>query len=253
MNITKLPDSELLIMMIIWNSIEDPDLMTVTRIAKERYGKIWKLQTVATFMTRLEKRGFITIYRIGRYSHYKEIITHEEYTTYAINETNAILFDNDVTDIFKYVNKVIASRLEKEFANKTLKCNENWSEELKNRKDLSEEEKQLVFEALEGGLKPEDLITSIDSERNNICCHTSLVYGDIDYICSIIYEKVFKKVFQSDNFEYVTGPDEMHKSLEDIIASIYNEKQQWFICGFSYIETERLLHMLIIANKEESN
>ncbi len=55
------------------------DLTTVTERAKERFGKEWKLQTVATFMTRLKGKGWIDIYRIGRYSHYHPLISVEEY------------------------------------------------------------------------------------------------------------------------------------------------------------------------------
>lgn len=82
----KLSECEEMIMKILWADEKDLDLVTVTQRAKERFGKEWKLQTVATFMTRLKGKGWIEIYRIGRYSHYHPLVSVEQYREKKIEE-----------------------------------------------------------------------------------------------------------------------------------------------------------------------
>ena len=57
----KISDCEEMIMKILWESEDDLNLMEVTNRVSTRYGKIWKLQTVATFLTRLKSKGWIDI------------------------------------------------------------------------------------------------------------------------------------------------------------------------------------------------
>lgn len=75
----KISDCEEMIMKVLWDAGEDLDLIQVTEQVRIRYGKVWKLQTVATFMTRLKNKGWIDIYKIKRYSHYHPIIEIEAY------------------------------------------------------------------------------------------------------------------------------------------------------------------------------
>ncbi len=77
---------EKMIMKVLWEADEDLDLMTVTDRVNEEFGKTWKIQTVATFLTRLQKKGFINIYRIGRYSHYHPIVEKEDFKTSTVKE-----------------------------------------------------------------------------------------------------------------------------------------------------------------------
>ncbi|MBR2403877.1 MAG: BlaI/MecI/CopY family transcriptional regulator [Lachnospiraceae bacterium] len=83
---------ERMIMKVLWDSEEDLDLMTVTARVKEEFGKDWKLQTVATFMTRLQKKKYIDIYRIGRYSHYHPLVKKDEFKMSTVSE-NIKYFD----------------------------------------------------------------------------------------------------------------------------------------------------------------
>lgn len=71
---------------------EDLDLETVTVKLEEKFGKTWKLQTVATFMTRLQKKGFVSIYKVGRYSHYHPEIEWKDYAEMRIDEMVQVLF-----------------------------------------------------------------------------------------------------------------------------------------------------------------
>ena len=102
----KLAECEEMIMSILWSSEEDLDLITVTAKAKERFGKEWKLQTVATFMTRMEKKKYISIYRIGRYSHYHPVVSLDEYRNWKLMEVRKMLFDDNQQELEIYVNEM---------------------------------------------------------------------------------------------------------------------------------------------------
>ena len=99
----KLAECEEMIMSILWSSEEDLDLMTVVAKAKERFGKEWKLQTVATFMTRMEKKKYIDIYKIGRYSHYHPVVSLDEYRKGKMEEVCGILFEEDLEQMARFV------------------------------------------------------------------------------------------------------------------------------------------------------
>lgn len=90
---------ERMIMKVLWDSEEDLDLMTVTERVKEEFGKEWKLQTVATFMTRLQKKKYIDIYRIGRYSHYHPLVKKDEFKMSTVSE-NIKFFDKGSVSAF---------------------------------------------------------------------------------------------------------------------------------------------------------
>ena len=105
-NVEKISDSELLIMSIVWESDEHPDLHKIQQQALKRFGRDWKLQTVATFMTRLEKKKFIYIYKVGRYSHYQPLIEKDTYLHMAAKEMLELLFDNDPAKAIEYFQKL---------------------------------------------------------------------------------------------------------------------------------------------------
>ena len=70
---------EKMIMKVLWEAEEDLDLMTISAKVKEEFEKEWKLQTVATFMTRLKKKGYVSVYRNGRRSYYHPLINTNEF------------------------------------------------------------------------------------------------------------------------------------------------------------------------------
>lgn len=105
----KISDCEEMIMKVLWDAGEDLDLIQVTEQVRIRYGKVWKLQTVATFMTRLKNKGWIDIYRIGRYSHYHPLVSLETYREVKMAE---------LYDLFAKVDKEDKVYLVKELAEK---------------------------------------------------------------------------------------------------------------------------------------
>lgn len=105
-NREKLAECEEIIMSILWSAEEDLDLMTVRNKAEEKFGKEWKLQTVATFMTRIAKKGYISIYRIGRYSHYHPEVSMDEYRLIKLKEVNMVLFGGDIGAMQEFVSNM---------------------------------------------------------------------------------------------------------------------------------------------------
>lgn len=75
----KISECEEMIMKVLWEAEKDLDLVEVTEGVSSRYGKQWKLQTVATFMTRLKRKGWIDIYKEKRYSYYHPMVSLDEY------------------------------------------------------------------------------------------------------------------------------------------------------------------------------
>ena len=59
---------ERLVMKVIWDSTEDLALQDIMNRVNQENGKSWKPQTVSTFLARLVKKSFLTVYRKGRYS-----------------------------------------------------------------------------------------------------------------------------------------------------------------------------------------
>ena len=99
----KLSDAEEIMMSLLWTASEDPDLNELMRRTDAEFGKPWKLQTIATFMKRLENKKYVSIYRIGRYSHYHAEVKIEDYKREKLNEMKLRLFRNDIDELKAFV------------------------------------------------------------------------------------------------------------------------------------------------------
>lgn len=73
----RLPDSELEIMMIIWE-LDGP--VTRTQI-EERLGKVRRLSptTILSFLSRLQDKGFLTVEKAGKNNVYRACVCQTEY------------------------------------------------------------------------------------------------------------------------------------------------------------------------------
>ena len=74
-NIKKLPDSELEIMMIIW----DADEKVTSDYIMANLDKTWRKTTVLNFLTRLCERGFLKCHKEGRFNVYESLVNKEDY------------------------------------------------------------------------------------------------------------------------------------------------------------------------------
>lgn len=82
---------EKLVMKIIWDSTEGLVLQEVIDRANKENGKTWKPQTVATFLARLVKKGYLHAVKKGRYSIYSPAVSKDDFLK-ATMEENAKFF-----------------------------------------------------------------------------------------------------------------------------------------------------------------
>ena len=93
-NIQKLPDSELQIMMILW---EGHPQMSRSEIEQSlRGGKHLAATTINTLLTRLEARGFIAVERNSRAHYYTPVISKQEYQRRESHSIIDHLFDGSL-------------------------------------------------------------------------------------------------------------------------------------------------------------
>ena len=83
---------ERLVMKVIWDSTEDLALQDIMNRVNQENGKSWKPQTVSTFLARLVRKSFLTVYRKGRYSFYQPAVSKEDFWKATVQE-NARFFD----------------------------------------------------------------------------------------------------------------------------------------------------------------
>lgn len=75
--IKRLPDSELEIMMIIWEAGEPvSSSYLMERLAGE---KKWVATTVLNFLSRLVERGFLSVEKQGRFNIYEPLVAEKDY------------------------------------------------------------------------------------------------------------------------------------------------------------------------------
>lgn len=84
---------ERMVMKIIWESEEDLDLAHVMNGVNEMFKKQWKPQTVSTFLSRLVKKGYLSVYRKGRYSYYQPLVAENDFKASTVSE-NISYFDH---------------------------------------------------------------------------------------------------------------------------------------------------------------
>lgn len=74
-----LTECEQQVMKCIWNAEGDLSLQEITARVNECYHKAWKPQTVSTFLSRLVKKAYLSMYRSGRRFFYHPDISEEIY------------------------------------------------------------------------------------------------------------------------------------------------------------------------------
>lgn len=77
MTLKKIPNSELEVMEIIWNSEEPISSKEMIKIMEEKKG--WKNTTILTLLSRLIDKDFISAKKEKRISYYSPIITKKSY------------------------------------------------------------------------------------------------------------------------------------------------------------------------------
>lgn len=82
---------------------EAPNLKDLLAILEERYGIQWKMQTICTFFTRMEKKGLLSIKKRGRYSYYYPVMPFEDYVRGELNDLCKVYFEDDMKQMKRFV------------------------------------------------------------------------------------------------------------------------------------------------------
>lgn len=87
-----LPDSELKVMMIIWNNGEK--MSTGEILSELKNDTTWKLSTLQIILTRLTEKGFLKNEKIGRYNYYTSLVDGSEYTQFETKNFVKKMYNN---------------------------------------------------------------------------------------------------------------------------------------------------------------
>ena len=77
MKYSQLPETEFTVMQVVWENATPISSSLVTELLKPH--KDWKLQTVATLLSRLEDKGFLSSNKQGKERLYQPLITSDDY------------------------------------------------------------------------------------------------------------------------------------------------------------------------------
>ena len=90
---------ERMVMKVIWDSPEELALQDIMTRVNAENNKAWKPQTVSTFLTRLVKKGFLTLYRKSRYCFYQPLVSKQEYWEATMKENASFFTGGNMEDL----------------------------------------------------------------------------------------------------------------------------------------------------------
>lgn len=104
----RLSEAEEMIMSVIWESEKDLRAYDITNLVKRKFGKEWQPQTVMTFLQRLNRKGFIGIYKDKKeykrdYSFYHAEVIKEDYLLVKLQDIQEMLFDGSKEEMKKFI------------------------------------------------------------------------------------------------------------------------------------------------------
>lgn len=75
----RLPDTELEMMLVLWEAEEEVSRSYFDQRLKE---KNWSINTINTYLSRLEKKGFLSCEKRGKMNFYRPAVGREEYLAF---------------------------------------------------------------------------------------------------------------------------------------------------------------------------
>lgn len=93
--IKRLPDSELEIMMVLWEAGHPMSSAEISENLKN--GKEWKITSVLTFLSRLSDKGFVSVERCGRMNLYGAVVKEADYLQQESKTIIEKLYGNSLT------------------------------------------------------------------------------------------------------------------------------------------------------------
>lgn len=96
----KLSETEYEIMEVLWNSENPMSAAQLSSYFAQHHNKEWKASTLATFLSRLTRKGLISSYREGRVPYYHPIKSLEEYERDGAQGILDTLYDGSIKNFF---------------------------------------------------------------------------------------------------------------------------------------------------------
>ncbi|MGN0349749.1 MAG: BlaI/MecI/CopY family transcriptional regulator [Roseburia sp.] len=121
MDANSISNCEKQVMKVIWDTPEEMALQEIMTKVNAENGKEWKPQTVSTFLARLVRKNFLTVYRKGRYSYYQPAISKKEYWKATMKENARYFNHGDMGELACALCNELLSKKEREDLQKALK------------------------------------------------------------------------------------------------------------------------------------
>lgn len=102
MQISKLPHSELQVMQFIWSQNKKISSKDVILEMEEKNS--WKQTTTLTLISRLIKRDFLSVEKIGRYSYYEPKIAEKDYIQFETNNFMDTFYQGSLKNMLSLLN-----------------------------------------------------------------------------------------------------------------------------------------------------
>ena len=83
-----------------------PNLRDLMALIEEKYGILWKQQTVCTFLSRMEKKGLLMTEKKGRYTYYYPVVPYEVYVCNEVKELCNIYFENSEKRLKQFIRQM---------------------------------------------------------------------------------------------------------------------------------------------------
>lgn len=92
-------DCEQIVMKSVWDAGKDVSLQELMKDLEERFHKIWKRQTISTFLLHLIEKGYLRSYRQGRVFYYVPLVKEEDYKSNQTREFLDFWFEGSASDM----------------------------------------------------------------------------------------------------------------------------------------------------------
>lgn len=102
MSISKLPNSELQVMQYIWSQNKKLSSKEIITEMSEENG--WKQTTTLTVLSRLIKKEFLSVEKIGRYSYYEPLIKQDAYVDYETTNFMDTFYQGSIKNLLSSLN-----------------------------------------------------------------------------------------------------------------------------------------------------
>ncbi|MGO0987440.1 BlaI/MecI/CopY family transcriptional regulator [Clostridioides difficile] len=103
MHMQKIPKSEFKVMKFIWEISDIVTSKMVTETMREKYD--WETTTTLTLLKKLVEKHFLDAERINRLTHYRILITKEQYTKFVTRKFLDDIHDGSIESLIKSLPK----------------------------------------------------------------------------------------------------------------------------------------------------